>query len=72
MKKIMSVTLALVLLGSIDANALWWKAKTIECKASYKIKAQLALGAVQVEIGDEWKGMKTRCESGDLWCFSGV
>ncbi|GHB37843.1 hypothetical protein [Mongoliitalea lutea] len=70
MKKIMSVTFALVLLGSIDANAWWWKGQTIECTASYKIKA--SLGPVEVEIGDEWIGTKTQCVSGDSWCFTGV
>jgi len=58
------------LLGSINANAWWWESETITCTASYSLS--VSAGPLEVEIADEWEGTKTRCTSGDEWCFSGV
>lgn len=70
MKKLLSLTLGLLLLGSINANAWWWTEEEITCKASYSIT--VTSGPIEVVITDEWEGTKTRCTSGDNWCFSGV
>jgi hypothetical protein len=70
MKKLLSLTLGLILLGAIDANAWWWKGKTIECEASYSFK--LEVGPFTVEVDDKWTGTKTTCLSGEDWCFNGI
>lgn len=69
MKKIMSVTFALVLLGSIEANAWWWKKQTVKCTSSTELK--VTLGPFEVTIGESYETTKTICKSGENWCTTG-
>lgn len=58
MKKSLIAVLGLaVSYGSVqDANALWWKSTTVECKARMKIK--LGNGDLEVSFEDTWTGQK--------------
>lgn len=69
MKKIMSVTFALVLLGSIEANALWWRKEIIKCTSISELK--ISLGPFEAKIGESYETTKTICKAGVNWCFTG-
>lgn len=50
-----------------DANALWWKSTTVECKARMKIK--LGIGDLEVSFEETWTGQKSVCRDGNEWCW---